>query len=460
MEGPPLLLTLLLLSLLSATPTTFSATSPRAVVSPTPSPISSPTPPRNNSSSSSSPSPSLSPSPPSSSSSSPSPSPGSSTLDPKQLRALQSLNIPTSKDPCTQPALLRNNITLCDSSKPFRHLLSLRLLNCSDDVALSFTALRSLSTLQSLRFENCPIAPIAFPPELALSLRSFTAISSLRRLTGVWLSRLQNLTDLTVSNVMVNASGPFVILGNMKKIRSVSVSRANLTGFFPRHLSPNLTHIDFSGNKLRGRIPSSINRLENLQSLNLSSNSFNGEIPTTIGDLISLHNLSLASNSLSGAVPESISAIPSLVHVDLSSNQLNGTIPRYFTGMKTLKYLNLANNNFRGVMPFNASFISRLAVFKVGGNDNLCYNRSILSSKMKLGIAPCDKHGFPMSPPPAKDSSQNDNTDSDYNDTDSENTTHKEHHRGPNKVVLGVAIALSSIVFLIIFLVLISKCCR
>ncbi|XP_062095929.1 receptor-like protein 51 [Humulus lupulus] len=454
MEQPPLLVTLLLLlSLLSAR--AFSATSPRVVVvTPTPAPVSSPTPPKNSTSPAS---PSLSPS--SSPPSTPS-SPSSSTLDPKQLRALQSLNIPTSKDPCTHPTQLQRNITLCDSSKPFSHLISLRILNCSDDVALSFTALKSLSTLQSLQFVNCPIAPISFPAELAESLRSFTCISSLRRLTGVWLSRLQNLTDLTVSNVQVNASGPFVILGNMKKIKSVTVSHANLTGFFPRHMNPNLTLIDFSGNKLRGRIPSSINRLENLLTLNLSSNTFNGEIPTTIGDLISLKNLSLASNSLSGAVPDSMSAIPGLVHVDLSSNQLNGTIPRYFTAMKTLKYLNLANNNFRGVMPFNASFISRLTVFKVGGNDNLCYNRSILSSKMKLGISPCDKHGFPLSPPPAKDSSEDDNSDSDYNDSDSDNTSRKDSHRGPNKYVLGVAIGLSSIVFLIIFLVLLSKCCR
>ncbi|KAM6588552.1 hypothetical protein CsatA_011157 [Cannabis sativa] len=445
-QKPPLLLILLLLLSIK----TFSATPPRGVpvvVSPTPAPVSSPT----TKNASSSP-----PLPPSSTPSTP-----SSALDPKQLRALQSLNIPTSKDPCTHPTSLlqKNNITQCDSSKPFSHLISLRLLNCSDDVALSFTALKSLSTLQSLQFVNCPIAPISFPAELTESLRSFTCIRSLRRLTGVWLSRLQNLTDLTVSNTQVNASGPFVILGNMKKIKSVTVSNANLTGFFPRHMNPNLTHIDFSGNKLRGRIPSTISRLENLLILNLSSNTLNGEIPDAIGDLISLKNLSLASNSLSGAVPDSFSAIPSLVHVDLSSNQLNGTIPRYFTAMKTLKHLNLANNNFRGVMPFNASFISRLDVFKVGGNDNLCYNKSILSSKMKLGISPCDKHGFPLSPPPAKDSSEDDSSDYD-DDSSSDDTTRKDHHRGPNKYVLGVAIGLSSIVFLIIFLVLISKCCR
>ena len=157
-----------------------------------------------------------------------------------------------------------------------------------------------------------------------------------------------------------------------------------------------------------------------------------------------------------------MSAIPGLVHVDLSSNQFNGTIPRFLSELKSLKYLNLANNEFHGVMPFNGSFIKRLVVFKVGGNSNLCYNHTVLSSKLKLGIAPCDKHGLPMSPPASKeDSSADESSDSDYDDSDGNDSSHKkEDHHGPNKVVLGVAIGLSSIVFLIVFLVLLSKWCR
>ncbi|KAL6201331.1 hypothetical protein ACLB2K_025045 [Fragaria x ananassa] len=404
MEPPPLLLTLLLLLLLSST-TLSAKTTTTPSLPPTPPPTHSPT-----------------PTTPSS----------SSSLDPKQVRALQSLNIPTSKDPCTQ---LHSNTTLCDAAKPFRHLLSLTLANCSDDVALSFTALKSLSTLQSLHFLNCPISPIRLPSDLVSSLRSFSAVSSLRRLTGVWLARLQNLTDLTVSNVQVNATGPFVILGNLKKLRSVTISHANLTGNVPKHLNLNLTQIDFSGNKLEGRIPSSITLLENLQSLNLSTNTLDGEIPTSFGDLISLTNVSLASNSLSGPIPESISAIPRLVHLDLSSNQLNGSIPKFLSDMKSLKHLNLANNNFQGVIPFDVSFISKLAVFKISRNSNLCYNHSVLSSKLKLGIAPCNKHGLPMSPPPAKqDNSADDSSDSDYDDSGEDSSNQSDHHHGPNKV--------------------------
>ncbi|KAH1217861.1 hypothetical protein AAZX31_13G209400 [Glycine max] len=384
--------------------------------------------------------------------------PSNGTLDPKQAMALESLNIPTSKDPCAQPSF--HNATLCDAAKPFRHLISLRLANCSSYLSLSFTALKSLSTLQSLSLLNCPVAPIRLPADLALSLTSFTCVNSLRKLSGVWLSNLQNLTDLAVSDVNVKASGPFVILARMTKLKTLTISNANLTGSLPGHLHSNLTHIDFSNNRLKGSIPPSITMLDSLQVLNLSSNSLAGEMPPSIGDLISLKNLSLASNSFSGSIPDSISALPSLIHLDLSSNQLNGTIPKFISHMKSLKHLNLANNNLHGVVPFNLSFIKRLEVFKVGGNSNLCYNHSVVSSKLKLGISPCDKFGMPVTPP-SKDSSADDSSDDDYDEGDGEGSRHKkEHHHGPNKFVLGVAIALSSIVFLIVFLILCSKCCR
>ncbi|KAL1555966.1 Receptor-like protein 51 [Salvia divinorum] len=371
-----------------------------------------------------------------------------STLDPKQLRALQSLNIPTSKDPCSH------------SSSPFRHLLSLTLANCSDDVALSLTALKSLSTLTSLSFLNCPISPIKFPAELAANLRTFTAVSSLNKLTGVWLSRLQNLTSLTVSRVAVSASGPTIILSGMKSLHSVTLSHTNLTGNLPKHWHSNLTFLDLSTNQLKGEIPISLTRLENLLHLNLSSNSLSETIPDTIGDLSSLQNLSLASNSLSGPIPESLAAMPALTHLDLSSNQLNGTIPNFIRDMKRLKFLNLAGNAFHGVLPFNATFIERLEVFKVGENSNLCYNRTVLGSKLKLRIAACDKHGLPLSPPPAKDASADDSSDEDYDDGDDENVGEKKHSGGPSKVVLGFAIGISSIVFLIVFLILLAKCCK
>ncbi|XP_050211477.1 probable leucine-rich repeat receptor-like protein kinase IMK3 [Mercurialis annua] len=133
----------------------------------------------------------------------------------------------------------------------------------SDPSVIMVGALGVTFFIKSLSFTNCPITPILFLSDLALNLVSFSCTRSLKSLTGVWLSRFDNLTDLT--------------------IKSVTISYANVTGYIPKHLNTTLTHVDFSGNKLKGRLPSSISVLENLESLNLSSNALTGEIPTTLG---------------------------------------------------------------------------------------------------------------------------------------------------------------------------------
>lgn len=114
-------------------------------------------------------------------------------------------------------------------------------------------------------------------------------------------------------------------------------------------------------------------------------------------------------------------------------------------------------------MPFNATFIKKLVVFKIGGNSELCYNHTTISSKLKLGLSPCDKHGLPIPPPPAKESPDDGDGSGksfeDDSDDDGEEDADGHDHHGPSKVVLGVAIGLSSMVFLIVFLVLLSKWC-
>ncbi|KAJ4749714.1 Leucine rich repeat family protein [Rhynchospora pubera] len=384
--------------------------------------------------------------------------PGSS-LDPRQLTALESLGFPSTSDACAVPSL-RDNATSCDAAAPFRHLISLRLANCSTDLDLPYTVLQSLSTLKSISFLNCPIPPPRrLPPQLASSLHSFSCISSLRRVPGALLSPLRNLTELYLTGVPVMASAPIMIISNMVDLTRLTISSANMSGPIPHHWHClDLVHLDFSFNRLKGVIPGTISMLGSLQTLNLSSNFLTGYIPDSIGDMVSLKNVSLSNNSFFGSIPSSLLDLIDLVQLDLSSNQFNGSIPTFFSGLKKLRVLNLENNNFQGVIPFNSSFISKLEVFKVGGNSNLCYNHTMLSSKLKLGIAPCNRYGLPMSPP--GDHLRSDGSDDmdDYGEADSGHDGNGDHH-GPSKVVLGVAIGLSCLVFLVIFLVCLSKVC-
>ena len=266
-----------------------------------------------------------------------------------------------------------------------------------------------------------------------------------------------NLTELAVTNSSITASGLSIILSQMLNLRKVRISRTNLAGFLPHHWhSLNMTLVDLSGNNLRGPVHGSIGQLSSLEFLDLSSNSLSGVLPDAIVNLVSLKNASFAGNSLSGAIPETLAQMTELVHLDLSSNRFNGSVPAFLSEMKKLKYLDLGDNNFRGVLPFNSSFIQSLAFFRIGGNDNLCFNRSLISSKIKLGIVRCDKNGLPVVPPVSRTAPAD---SSEYSDGADDIVSGSGGHHGPSKIVLGVAIGLSCLVVLIIFIVCLSRHC-
>ncbi|XP_010494702.1 PREDICTED: receptor-like protein 55 [Camelina sativa] len=392
-----------------------------------------------------------------------------SPLYPKQLKALQSLNIPTpTNDPCNNNSSSSSSIT-CDDASPYRHITSISFINCSPKLSLTYKTLKPLSkSLLNLSFTNCP--SLSPPHHLPITLRSFSAVSSFlhnrrSRLSGLFLARLINLQTLKISSTPISTSRRlYVILGNMHKLTSLTISNSNLSGLIPKSFHSNLTYIDLSNSSLKGSIRTSLTRLTNLKSLNLSHNSLSGQIPNSIKNLTFLQNLSLASNKLSGTIPNTLSSIPELTHLDLSKNQLNGTVPSFISEMKNLKHLNLADNSFHGVLPFNESFIKNLNFFEIGGNSELCYNKTVIPTSLKLeGVAPCDKYGFPLWSPSEKEESlsgENDYGDYGGGGGNEKMTEKKEEHNGSNKTLFGLGIGLFSLVFLILFLFYVAKRCR
>ncbi|XP_040371358.1 leucine-rich repeat receptor protein kinase HPCA1 isoform X5 [Rosa chinensis] len=78
---------------------------------------------------------------------------------------------------------------------------------------------------------------------------------------------------------------------------------------------------------LKGRLPTDIELLSELQILNLVGCSFFGPIPDAIGSLTKPSYLSLKNNSFSGPIPPSIGNLADLTFIDLSDNKLQGSIP-------------------------------------------------------------------------------------------------------------------------------------
>lgn len=393
---------------------------------------------------------------------------GAAPLDPEQLVALRALGLrPHRLDPCDDAAGAVGVVAAsCDAGVPFRRVTSLVMANCSATTSVSAGALEALApSLRALSFSDCPAAPprLLPPEQLAAGLRAFSCVASLHRLSAVWLSHLENLTELTVADTPLATGSPSelaVVVSHMGHLTSLTLSNANLSGFLPHHLHcPNLTHLDLSGNRITGAIPDTLTLLSAITHLNLSSNDLNGNIPTSIGDLISLTTIDLSNNSISGRIPDTVSTLPELEVLNLGSNRLNGSIPQFLSEMRGLKELNLEGNDFDGMVPFTAKFVSRLRVFRAAGNPKLCYNRSVLSAEIAIGVAPCDKYGFPVMAPPATARSER---SADYDDgaKDGDADEGADARGGPSAAVLGVAIGLSCLAFAVILLVCLCKVCR
>merc|ERR1712195_5429 len=121
-----------------------------------------------------------------------------------------------------------------------------------------------------------------------------------------------------------------------------------------------------SGNKLSGKIPDSIGKLERMAVLDLGDNSFTGTIPDSIGKLKALRSANLFANHFTGTIPESIGNLKALEILYLNffedddtklANQFTGTIPDTISQCTALKELFLSNNQFSGTI---SEFMARM----------------------------------------------------------------------------------------------------
>nr|GEX16891.1 low-temperature-induced 65 kDa protein-like [Tanacetum cinerariifolium] len=106
-----------------------------------------------------------------------------------------------------------------------------------------------------------------------------------------------------------------------------------------------------SNNKLRGKIPTSLDMFTTLKRLDLLGNMFTGTIPELLGNLTRLIELDLSSNQLTGSIPKSLGKLSMLKKLDLSDNLLNGTISLSMGRQSRLEFVYLHDNLFSSISP-------------------------------------------------------------------------------------------------------------
>lgn len=157
-------------------------------------------------------------------------------------------------------------------------------------------------------------------------------------------------------------------LERLPRLQSLVMANTNLESSVPSSFTdqPMLAHVDLSGNKMQGTIPTFVG-VDKLQNLNLSDNRLTGEISVELLQMPELTFLDLSNNQLS-KFPQDEFPIKNFQSIILSNNALDGTIPSNLF-QDQLKVFRAANNKLSGTIPVEIESAKSLTQFDVSFND-------------------------------------------------------------------------------------------
>ncbi|XVE51632.1 hypothetical protein DITRI_Ditri02bG0057300 [Diplodiscus trichospermus] len=247
---------------------------------------------------------------------------------------------------------------------------------CQPSAKISDSLLK-LPYLRTLSIFNCFLtSPVTLSPAL------FGALSSLEHLS-------------LHSNPSLSGQVPLT-LGNISRLRVLSLSQNSLQGNIPRELGGlvNLEQLDLSYNNLSGEIPEEIGGLKSLTILDLSSSGLEGLVPFALGQLQLLQKVDLCSNRIHGRIPPEVGKLNRLVLLDLSHNFINGPIPETLSGLEQLQYLTFDYNPINSPSPLFMGSLKMLTSISFSGCGLIGKIPNSLSSLKNLTALSLDNNSF------------------------------------------------------------------
>jgi len=180
---------------------------------------------------------------------------------------------------------------------------------------------------------------------------------------------LSKLTHLDLSGNYLKGQIPHS-LGNLSKLTHLDLSNNFLEGQVPHSIANlrQLNYLDISLNFIKGSIPPELWLLKNLTFLDISNNRFKGEIPSLLGNLIQLVVLDISSNYIQGSIPLELEFLKNLTFLDLSNNRLKGEIPSSLGNLNQLQELDISHNNLKGSLPFELAFLKIIITLDLSHN--------------------------------------------------------------------------------------------
>mmetsp|Transcript_25899 Transcript_25899/g.28799 ORF Transcript_25899/g.28799 Transcript_25899/m.28799 type:complete len:716 (-) Transcript_25899:118-2265(-) len=169
-----------------------------------------------------------------------------------------------------------------------------------------------------------------------LNLKNTGVKANLSKIASYFLS----LTQLSLQQQIDEIPANFL----NRKLETVSLPNASLTGSIPAALNNTFRNLDLSGNNLSGEIPEWVLSLPG--TINLSNNNLTGTLPN-VTLLSAPHRIDLSGNSLHGTLKPFLSVY---TEVNLNGNQFSDDIIEIQTWIRATK-INLGNNKFYGSLP-------------------------------------------------------------------------------------------------------------
>lgn len=204
---------------------------------------------------------------------------------------------------------------------------------------------------------------------------------STNHLTGSIPSWIGGLSQLYLLNLSKNelVSGIPDSITNLQELGVLDLHSNKLTGsinevFKTGSMLPggSLRYIDLSDNCFSGGIEQiGAGEQHGIEFLNLSHNRLKGRLPTSIGRLELMRNLDLSHNQLGFNLPGSLGNVRLLERLKLQKNRFTGKIPDGFLMLRELKELDLSDNLLVGQIP-NGKPLGEFPQSSYAGNRALC----------------------------------------------------------------------------------------
>ncbi|CAN6552803.1 unnamed protein product [Malus baccata var. baccata] len=196
-----------------------------------------------------------------------------------------------------------------------------------------------------------------------------------------------------LSSNQFNGTTPSSFLQRAWNLSNLNVSNNLLEGQIPSFncsYSPFVRSLDFSHNDFSGIIPLGLGNCSKLELFRAGFNNLLGTLPGDIHKARALEEISLPSNKLSGAIGENIANLTNLAILDLNSNQLSGALPLHIGKLSRLKLIILHFNNLESFLPPSLMNCSSLTELNLGFNqlegDLSVLNFSKLTQLIKLDL--------------------------------------------------------------------------